>query len=209
MGNPLNINPNRMELMKLSKRLLLAKRGHRLLKDKQDNLMDRFTKVIKDVRIIRREIERLYKELKIPYFISKHISNAETFNSFRYDPVVEASITGSHSRVMNLIIPELTVKFSENIDALGNLNLSSVFPGFLKEFFKLVNKIADLINAEKKMYLIAEELQKVRRRVNALEYIFIPKLEETHNYITMQLEEMERENNTRLMKIKDIVRKAK
>lgn len=209
MGNPLNINPNRMELMKLSKRLSLARRGHRLLKDKQDNLMDRFTKVIKDVRIVRRELEELYKKLKIPYFISKHISDPETFNSFRRDPVVQASVSGGHSRVMNLIIPELAVKFSENIDALGNLNLSSVFPEFLKEFFKLSNKIVDLINAEKKMYLIAEELQKVRRRVNALEYIFIPKLEETHTYITMQLEEMERETNTRLMKIKDIVRKAR
>jgi V/A-type H+-transporting ATPase subunit D len=147
MANPLNINPNRMELMKLTKRRSLAKRGHRLLKDKQDNLMDRFTKVIKDVRIIRRKLEAIYKELKIPYFISKHISNSENFNSFRYDPVVQASISGGHSRVMNLIIPELAVKFTENIDALGNLNLSSVCPGFLREFFKLTNKIVDLINA--------------------------------------------------------------
>ena len=86
--------------------------------------------------------------------------------------------------------------------------MAQVFPGFLKKFIELVKNIINLANAEKKMYMIASELEKVRRRVNALEYIFLPKLEETITYISMQLEEMERENITRLMKIKDIVRSS-
>lgn len=206
MANVLNINPNRMELMKLAKRLSLAKRGHRLLKDKQDELMDRFTAVTKKVREIRKIVEEIYRELKLPYFMSRYLSNYRAFISYCLNPLVKAEISGTQERVMNLIIPRLNVKFGERINFMGSLNLSSIFPGFLKSFLELVKNVVELVNAERRMYIIADELEKVRRRVNALEYIFIPKLEETRDYISMQLEEMEREEIVRLMKIKDIVR---
>jgi V/A-type H+-transporting ATPase subunit D len=206
MGNVLNINPNRMELMKLGKRLSLARRGHRLLKDKQDDLMDKFTETTNSVREIRKEIEEEYSKLKIPYFNSKTLSDSRAFYSNCVKPPVKTEILGRSTHLMNLLIPELDIKFEENIKTLGNLNLSSAVPGFLAKFVELVKKIVQLVNTERRMYSIAEELQKVRRRVNALEYIFIPKLTETMEYISMQLEELERENITRLMKIKDIVR---
>jgi V/A-type H+-transporting ATPase subunit D len=207
MGNVLNINPNRMELMRLAKRRSLAVRGHRLLKDKQDELMDRFTEATNSVKEIRSRMEDEYKKLKIPYFLSKTLSNSRAFYSNCIKPPVKTKISGSVKRVMNLLIPQINIEFDEKTKTLGNLNLSSLMPGFLSDYIELVKKIVDLANAERTMYAIAEELQKVRRRVNALEYIFIPKLNETIEYISMQLEEMERENITRLMKIKDIVRK--
>lgn len=192
--------------MKLAKRLSLAKRGHRLLKDKQDELMDRFTEITKKVNEIRDEIEECYEQLRLPYYLSKTLSDTRAFLSNCIKPPVKARIQGKLMRVMNLLIPELDVEFDENIKTLGNLNLSSIMPEFLMKFAVLVKKIIQLANAEKAMYAIARELEKVRRRVNALEYIFIPKLEETIEYISMQLEEMERENIVRLMKIKEIVR---
>ncbi len=206
MANVLNVNPNRMELMKLAKRLSLAKRGHRLLKDKQDELMDMFTEVTNMVKEIRDKIEEYYEQLKLPYFLTKILSDTRAFFLNCINPPVKVKIWGRMTRIMNLIIPELHMEFKENTKSLGNLNLSSLMHGFLTEYVELVKKIIQLANAEKKMYIIARELQKVRRRVNALEYIFIPKLEETMEYISMQLEELERENITRLMKIKEIVR---
>jgi V/A-type H+-transporting ATPase subunit D len=206
MANVLNVNPNRMELMKLVKRLSLARRGHRLLQDKQDELMDRFTNITKRVKELRTKIEESYCQLKLPYFLSKSLSDSRAFCSMCNKPPVKAKIKSKLRRIMNLMIPEFDVEFEENINSLGNLNLSSIVPGFLMKYIELVKKIVKLANAERAMYVIAEELQKVRRRVNALEYIFIPKLEETIQYISMQLEEMERENIVRLMKIKEIVR---
>lgn len=195
-----------MELIKLVRRYSLAKRGHRLLKDKQDELMEIFISVTKEVRKARYELEKDYEQLKQPYFLSKTLSDSRAFFSNYSNPPVKARITGNESRIMNLMIPELAVEFEEDVNTLGNLNLSSTMPDFLAKFMELVKKMVRLANTETKMYLIAEELQRVRRRVNALEYIFIPKLEETVTYITMQLEEMEREGITRLMKIKEIVR---
>jgi V/A-type H+-transporting ATPase subunit D len=207
MTDILNVNPNRMELMKLARRLALARRGHRLLKDKQDELMDRFLEITASVRNIRKEIEKLYRELRMPYFTSRYLSDASAFRSYCEEPVIKADISGDKKRVMNLIIPRIRVAFKQDVNRVGNINISSVFPGFLEGFAELAKKIVDLANLEKEMYMIADELQKVRRRVNALEYIFIPKLDKTIRYISMQLEEMERENITRLMKIKEIVRK--
>ncbi len=207
MANILNASPNRMELMKLGKRLTLARRGHRLLKDKQDELVDRFTESIKQVRVLRKEIEEKYRQLRIPYLHTRALSDPGALDTYVKHPPVKAKISGSHQYVMNLRIPSLKAEFENNVDKLGNLRLSSSFFEFMEEFLKLTEQIIELSNAEESMYMIASELEKVRRRVNALEYIFIPRLSETIAYISMQLEEMERENITRLMKIKDIVRK--
>lgn len=206
MANVLNVNPNRMELIRLRQRMSLAKRGHKLLKDKQDELMERFTKTIRAVRDARKEIEEKYENIKNLYFISRYLSSRAGLFSLCKNPPVYVSIKGEDERVMNLNIPELTAEFDDRINDLGVLNLSSVLGVFLKKFLEIVQKIVDLANAERRMFMISEELKKVRRRVNALEYIFIPKLEETIEYISMQLEEQERETITRLMKIKEIVR---
>ena len=196
-----------MELMKLSKRYKLAKRGHRLRKDKQDDLMDRFTAFTKKVSELRRRIESEYGNLKLKYFNMKTASNHSALLSKARHPLVEPVIESSDLRIMNMIIPQLDIKFETMDFSLGNINISSMLPEFLKEFKDVLEKIMLLVNAERSMLAVAEELEKVRRRVNALEYISIPRMEETMNYITMQLEELEREGITRLMKIKDIVRK--
>ena len=209
MANVLNVNPTRMELLKLGKRLSLAVRGHRLLKDKQDELMDRFTELLKEVFRMREEMEDSYRELKFSYVETKYLSDHSAFYSYCLNPVIKSSILFRSDRLMNLAIPEIKVDFVEKIETVGNLNMASVFGSFLKRFLKVAESVIKLANVQKRMSMIAEELQKVRRRVNALEYIFIPKLQETIDYISMQLEEMERENTTRLMKIKEIVRKQK
>ena len=209
MSTPIRANPNRMELMRLGRRLSLARRGHRLLKDKQDELMERFTEAIKDVRRVREELENLYSDLRESYMAVTYNSGSSALRSYSLRPPIQAEFSGNYVRLMNLRIPEVHVEFEDRTDDLGPLNLSGAFPGFLKEFRKVGELSVSLLNAERKMFVIAGELQKVRRRVNALEHIFMPRLRETINYITMQLEEMERENITRLMKVKDIVRKNK
>jgi len=206
MANVLNVNPNRMELMRLAKRLALAKRGHRLLKDKQDELMERFIKATNKVQRIRREVEKKYSSLKKPYFTVKYISDSDAFGRFCRRSPFKAEIKGNSARVMNIEIPEIEVSIKGDFKAVGRAGLAVTMPVLLRRFIEMLPDIAELANAERQIYLIAEELEKVRRRVNALEYIFIPKIEETVEYISMQLEEMERESITRLMKIKDIVR---
>lgn len=206
MSDILNVNPNRMELMKLRKRLSLAQRGHRLLKDKQDELMDRFTSIIEEVKKMRDTIEGIFTTLKMTFLSVRTNSNTLAFKSLLISAPVRIELKGSNFKIMNLIIPEVNIDVKENVDLLGNWNLSSMMPGFIRDFLELFKKIVSLLNSERMMYAVADELQKVRRRVNALEYIFIPKLENTIKYISMQLEEMERENITRLMKIKEIVR---
>ncbi len=207
MANLLNASPNRMELMKLGKRLTLARRGHRLLKDKQDELIDRFMDSIKKVRELRGSVEESYRNLSIPYLFTRSLSSPGVLKTYMENPLVKPRVSGSRNYLMNLKIPYMKIEFEEHINDAGNLNLSASFFSFMKEFTDFLKKAVELSNAEKQMYLVAQELERVRRRVNALEYIFIPKLSETIEYISMQLEEMERENITRLMKIKDIVRK--
>ena len=110
---------------------------------------------------------------------------------------------------MNLKMPVIKAEFEDNSADVGSANISPSMAEFIKELAKIVSLTLDLANSERRMYMVAEELQKVQRRVNALEHIFIPECQETIFYISMQLEEMERETITRLMKVKDIVRRSK
>jgi len=201
----LNINPNRMELLKLRRRLVLARRGHKLLKDKQEELMRQFMVLVKDAKKVREEID---EQLEVAYgaFFSARLdsSQAEMEQALGF-PGKKADLQSRVEPIMNLRVPyfecEVTGAFSHGyLDITGDLDTA------LETLSELLPKMVHMAQQEKQVAMLAAELERTRRRVNALEHILIPSIEETIKYIGNKLNELERGNLTRLMKIKDIVR---
>ncbi|MBD3348119.1 MAG: V-type ATP synthase subunit D [Candidatus Eisenbacteria bacterium] len=200
-------NPNRMQLLRLRRRLTLAQRGHKLLKDKQEELMRRFLGIVHEARDARNEIE---KEL-----VPAH----RAFVSARFDmdgPAMESalafsrrtvSLRADREQVMNLKVPVFSVEFDEDAElGYGYLDTTGDLDRALSLYATALPKLMKLAELEKSVQLIAAELEKTRRRVNALEHILIPSLEETIRFISDRLSELERATATRLMKVKEIVR---
>jgi len=201
----LRVNPNRMELLKLRRRLVLARRGHKLLKDKQEELMRQFMALVNEAKKVREEVESRLGTAYLSFFSARLDS---------LQPQMEEALTFSEKKVklqsritpiMNLRVPyfdcEMSGGFTHSyLDATGDLDmalttLSDVFPQMIR-----------MAQLEKHVSMLAAELERTRRRVNALEHILIPSLEDTIKYIGNKLNELERGNLTRLMKVKDIVR---
>ena len=201
----LKVNPNRMELLKLRRRLVLARRGHKLLKDKQEELMRQFMVLVHEAKRVRDELD---EKLGFAYraFFSARLDSL--------DPQMQEALAFSEKKVelesriapiMNLRVPyfdcELKGDFSHGYQtSTGDLDtalttLSDIFPQMIR-----------MAQLEKHVAMLAAELERTRRRVNALEHILIPSLEDTIKFISGKLNELERGNLTRLMKIKDIVR---
>ena len=201
----LNVNPNRMELLKLRRRLVLARRGHKLLKDKQEELMRQFMVLVKDAKKVREEVD---EQLEVAYgaFFSARLdsSQAEMEQALGF-PGKKADLQSRVEPIMNLRVPyfecEVTGAFSHGyLDITGDLDTA------LETLSELLPKMVHMAQQEKQVAMLAAELERTRRRVNALEHILIPSIEETIKYIGNKLNELERGNLTRLMKIKDIVR---
>jgi V/A-type H+-transporting ATPase subunit D len=200
-------NPNRMQLLRLRKRLVLARRGHKLLKDKQEELMRRFLAVVHDARDLR---ERVEEELSFAYraFVfarmemdGSAMSSALAFSQRR------VRLKAEREQVMNLKVPRFTVEFPGDAElGYGHGETTADLDRALEMYASILPELMSLAEIEKSVQLLAAELEKTRRRVNALEYILIPDLEGTIKFISTRLSEMERETTTRLMKIKDIVR---
>lgn len=201
-----NVNPTRMELTRLKRQLATAKRGHKLLKDKQDEMVRQFMEHIKLNRQMRLEIER---EL---IAIIKKFNSAELKMS--YDGMLEALMVPSkgvvlevgQKTIMNVSIP--TIKYEEQ----GSIDLTYGFaftPSELDtsiiDLSKLLPKLIDLAQLEKSCDMLASEIEKTRRRVNAIEFIMIPDMEQSIHYIQTKLDDNERSNIIRLMKSKQII----
>jgi V/A-type H+-transporting ATPase subunit D len=203
----LNVNPTRMELLNLKKRIGIAKRGHKLLKDKQDELMRRFLELIKDVKDLRVNVEDALKEIFKRFMFLSSMMSQESLEEALAMPSKVISLKIAKSHIMNLQVPKYEATVEGDIlcygygETNGDLDLS------LNELDKILKDMIMLAEKEKTITLMAEEIISTRRRVNALEYILIPNLTETIKYITMRLSEMERSNLARLMKLKDIIRK--
>jgi V/A-type H+-transporting ATPase subunit D len=203
----LNVNPTRMELLNLKKRIGIAKRGHKLLKDKQDELMRRFLELIKDVKDLRVNVEEALKEIFKRFMFLSSMMSQESLEEALAMPSKVISLKIAKSHIMNLQVPKYEATVEGDIlcygygETNGDLDLS------LNELDKILKDMIMLAEKEKTITLMAEEIISTRRRVNALEYILIPNLTETIKYITMRLSEMERSNLARLMKLKDIIRK--
>jgi len=203
----LNVNPTRMELLRLKKRLVLAKRGHKLLRDKQDELMRFIQELVKVIKELRKEVEKeLSSAIKRFLFVRASMDTMDIEEAFLM-PKMKFTLEMDVKNIMNVQVPVFEKKVEGEAICYGFATTSPEMDLALLSIEKVFKKLIDLSEREKRLELLAQEMEKTRRRVNALEYILIPNLEETSKYIYMKLSEMERANITRLMRIKDVIRK--
>ena len=206
------VNPTRMELTRLKKKLVTAVRGHKLLKDKRDELMRQFLDKVRENKALREEVETALVSANQNFMLARAGMPDEMLNTALLAPKQELTISAGTQNVMSVEIPDFDFKtrtpdqndmysygFAFTTGDLDDaiLSLSEVFPKMLK-----------LAEVEKSCQLMAAEIEKTRRRVNALEHVMIPELQTNIKYITMKLDENERGNLSRLMKVKDMMVKA-
>jgi len=201
----LQINPTRMELLRLKKRLLLAKRGHKLLKDKQDELVRNFLEIIEDTKRLRIEADNEVQSVYQSFSLAEGIVGSATIENLFSISGVETEIKFKTKTIMNLKVPKFEVDIRGDPFNYGDAKSSVLVDKCVLRYRKLLSTLLKLAELEKTSILLAEEIEKTRRRVNALEYILIPNIAETIKYISMKLSEMERSNLTRIMKVKDII----
>ena len=205
------VNPTRMELTRLKKKLVTAVRGHKLLKDKRDELMRQFLDKVRENKALREEVETALVSANQNFMLARAGMPDEMLNTALLAPKQELTISAGTQNVMSVEIPDFDFKtrtpdqndmysygFAITTGDLDDaiLSLSEVFPKMLK-----------LAEVEKSCQLMAAEIEKTRRRVNALEHVMIPELQTNIKYITMKLDENERSTQIRLMKVKDMMLK--
>lgn len=203
----LNVNPTRMELKNLKKKLDTSRRGHKLLKDKRDELMRRFMELIRENESLREEVERGIKKANVHMAIAGSVMRKESVDSALMMPKQEVGLEITEKNVMSVRIPvyETCFKTADSYDIYpyGYAFTSCDLDDAVKALSEVFPKMIRLAEVEKSCQLMADEIEKTRRRVNALEHVMIPRYEETIRYITMKLDENERSTVTRLMKIKN------
>ncbi|MCR4771108.1 MAG: V-type ATP synthase subunit D [Oscillospiraceae bacterium] len=202
-----DIKPTRMELKKTKARLKTAVRGHKLLKDKRDELMRQFLIIVRENRALREKVEQgLDKAMRAMSEASELMSPEILEQSLLY-PKQSAQVDIALKNIMSVNIPEYDfitrTDAAADIYPYGYAMTSGELDDAVDAFSAVFKDMLALAQAEKSMQLMAAEIERTRRRVNALEYVMIPEMEQTIRYITMKLEENERGNITRLMKVKD------
>ena len=209
----LNVNPTRMELTKLKARLVTASRGHKLLKDKQDELMRRFIEMIRRNKSLRENVEKELIEVFKEFLVSSAIMSPEFLEEAVAIPKEEITVDIRQKNVMSVNVPVMNFvrKLQDDPGSIypyGYAQTSSELDDAISRLYAIMPQRLELAEVEKSCQLMADEIEKTRRRVNALEYRTIPELKETIKFIRMKLDENERGTITRLMKVKDIIQKA-
>ncbi|MFZ3085549.1 MAG: V-type ATP synthase subunit D [Candidatus Hydromicrobium sp.] len=201
-----NVNATRMELLRLKKRLNLAWRGHKLLKDKRDELMRQLLAVIDEVKVLRLSIEKEFQSIVERFVLEKTSIGPYQVEQELLLPVKKISVSISKRNIIGVHVPVYAKEVSGDIIPYGYMNTSGEMDIALNDFNKSIENLLDLAEKEKAVQLMAMEIEETRRRVNVLEYKLIPSMIETIRFITMKLDEIERSNTVRLMKVRDIVR---
>ncbi len=202
----LDIPPTRMQLLRLKKRGAIARRGHKLLKDKQDELMRNILELVSRIRDARLRLERDLRDAFAYFYFasSKQAPKATDEALLRTTKTIDVEYESR--RILNLRTPRFRKRIAGGLIGYGFMTTSGDLDLALLKIDRLISHMLELAELEKTLELLAAEIEKTRRRVNALEYILIPSIEETIKYINLKLSEMERGDLTRLMRIKEIVR---
>ncbi|MCI2058196.1 MAG: V-type ATP synthase subunit D [Oscillibacter sp.] len=205
----INVNPTRMELTRLKGKLKTAQRGHKLLKDKRDELMKQFLDTVREVRSLRAEVEEELMTVHGSFTVASALMSSQAMEQALLDPKQSVELTMTTRNIMSVQVPiyEFHTKTQSDSDIYpyGFAATSGELDTAVDALGKVFQKMLKLAQIEKSAQLMAEEIEKTRRRVNALEYVMIPDTQETIRYITMKLDENDRATTTRLMKVKDML----
>ena len=206
------INPTRMELTRLKGRLKTAQRGHKLLTDKRDELMKQFMDVVRENRALRRRVEEALMQAHGAFTVASALMSPEMLQQALMYPKQSVELDMTFQNIMSVNVPEYHFKTSSSdpgeIYPYGFAATSGELDDAVSAMSAVFSDMLRLAQIEKTSQLLAQEIEKTRRRVNALEYVKIPQMQESIKYITMKLDENERANTIRLMKVKDMILKA-
>ncbi|HZJ57334.1 MAG TPA: V-type ATP synthase subunit D [Clostridia bacterium] len=209
----LRVNPTRMELSRLKKRLAVAVRGHKLLKDKRDEMMRRFIELIKRNMKLREQVEAELTSALGDFLMARAVMSPEVLEEAVMFPTREVELKVSKRNIMSVDVPKIDYeeKSHEGLSPYpyGFVSTSAELDGAIVTLSDVLSRMLELAEIEKTCQMLADDIEKTRRRVNALEFIMIPQMEETIRYITMKMDEDERSSRTRLMKVKDMIEKRK
>lgn len=205
----MNVNPTRMQLTKLKKQLVTAVRGHKMLKDKRDELMRQFLEIVKETKVLRDKVEAELNNCNSHFVNASAVMSKESLDASLMSPKQQINVEQSEKNVMSVEIPQYS--YDSRTSDEGDM-----FPyGFAFTSFELDDAVTSLNNVlpdliklaeyEKSCELMSIEIEKTRRRVNSLEHVMIPRYQDTIKYISMKLEENDRSSRTRLMKVKDML----
>ena len=203
------VNPTRMEMKKTQARLMTARKGHKLLKDKRDELMKQFLDVVREDKALRERVEASLAKFYQSFTVASAVCSPKMLEEALICPKKECSLDVDYKNRMSVIVPtfHLDVLSESGSDGYnyGLAFTSGELDASLGELGGLLEDLVRMAELEKTAQLLAEEIERTRRRVNALEYILMPQYLATIKSIKMKLDENERGNTTRLMKVKDMM----
>ena len=206
-----NVNPTRQELTRLKNRLRTSVRGHKLLKDKRDELMKQFLEVVRENRALRTKVESALMQAHASFTVASALMPTEMLQQSLLYPKQSVELTMDFKNVMSVNVPEYHFQTRDaqpgDVYPYGFAATSGALDDAVDALSGVFQDMLRLAEMEKTAQLLAEEIEKTRRRVNALEYVKIPQMEESIKYISMKLDENERSATIRLMKVKEMLLK--
>ncbi len=202
----LAVGATRMQLLRLKKRLAVARRGHKLLKDKQEEMMRVILGLVAEIREERQKVESGMARILGRFAIARASYGSEALDEAVMLPSKQISVNVTTRNIMNVKVPVFRKEISGRTRCYGFARTSGELDLALADLDELLGPLLILAEKEKSLELLAEEMLRTRRRVNALEFVLIPNLEETVKFINLKLAEAERSDQTRLMRVKEIIR---
>jgi len=199
----LSVNPNRMELMRLRKRLVLAERGHKLLKDKLEEIMRRFLEIMRQLYDLQEGVNKKLNKAFLSFALARARNSKKEMEELL--PEGELFLDVKREKILNLVVPKFEIK-EMKVSDYDLLNTEGELDIGLNKIQELLKDLMEMSSLWKAVELLSREIEVTRRRVNALEHILIPSIKETISYISGRLEEIERSYQVQLMRIKEIVR---
>ena len=205
----ITVSPTRMELTRLKGKLRTAQRGHKLLKDKRDELMKQFMDVVRENRALRKRVEEGLMRAHASFTVASALMSPEMLEQSLLYPKQSVELEMTFQNVMSVDVPRYQFKTKSQdpgeVYPYGFAQTSGELDDAVRELGDILPDLLRLAEVEKATQLLAAEIERTRRRVNALEYVKIPQMQQSIKYITMKLDENERANTIRLMKVKDMI----
>ena len=208
MAGAMRVNPTRMELTRIKRRLVTARRGHKLLKDKRDEMVRQFIQLVRENYRLRQEVERKLGTALSAFAMARSVTEPEMMEEALLYPARNVEVDMIMRSILSVHVPGLKIieeSLHETSLSYGLAETSAQLDGAIAGLAETLPSLIHLAEVERACDLLADEIEKTRRRVNALEYVMIPQFEETIRFITMKLDENERGSLTRLMKVKSMI----